>query len=96
MKNILFSLAGMLIAGAAMAKLPALSDEGKAKAAETQAKTAHGAKVAAYQLCLSQDKVAEKFADKARAAAPAPCIDPGPFVPEAAMLPAPAAPIEKK
>lgn len=88
MKNILFGLAGLLMAGAATAKLPALSDDAKAKAAETQAKTAHGAKVAAFQLCLSQDKVALKFADKARAAAPVPCADPGPFVPDSAGVPA--------
>ncbi len=92
MKNILFALAAFWIAGAATAKLPAPSDEAKAKAAETQAKTAHGAKVAAYQLCLSQDKVAAKFADKTRAVSAEPCADPGPFVPEIAAVPA-AAPV---
>ena len=88
MKKILFVLAGIVIATAASAKLPPLSDEAKAKAAETQAKAAHGTKVAAYQLCLSQDKVAGKFADKSRAATPGPCVNPGPFVPEIAVVPA--------
>jgi hypothetical protein len=88
MKNILFALVAFSIAGAAMAKLPAPSDEAKAKAAETQAKAAHGTKVAAYQLCLSQDKVAAKFADKARAVPAEPCANPGPFVPAIAVVPA--------
>jgi hypothetical protein len=88
MKKILFALAISAIAAAATAKLPPLSDEAKAKAAETQAKAAHGTKVAAYQLCLSQDKVAVKFADKSRAVAPGPCVNPGPFVPEIAAAPA--------
>jgi hypothetical protein len=86
MKNILFVLAGMLIAGAATAKLPALSDDAKIKATEAQAKTAHGAKVAAYQLCQSQDKVAGKFADKAKVVATTPCANPGPFVPDSAVV----------
>ncbi len=86
MKNILFALAAFLIAGAATAKLPAPSDEAKAKAADTQAKTAHGAKVAAYQLCLSQDKVVAKFADKTRAVPAEPCANPGPFVPAIAAV----------
>lgn len=81
MKNILFALAAISIAGAATAKLPAPSDEAKAKAADTQAKAAHGAKVAAYQLCLSQEKVVAKFADKTRAVPSEPCANPGPFVP---------------
>ena len=81
----------------ALAKLPALSDEAKAKAAEAAAKTAHGNKVANYQLCQSMDKVAVAYfaqakkdgkavkpADKADA-----CADPGAFV---YTPPAPAAP----
>ena len=92
MKNILFVLAGMLIAGAATAKLPALSDDAKIKATEAQAKTAHGAKVAAYQLCQSQDKVAGKFADKAKVVATTPCANPGPFVPDSAVVTASAVP----
>lgn len=85
--------------GSAVAKLPAPSDEAKARAAEAAAKTAHGNKVADYQLCKSMDRVAAGYfanAKKAGKAAPAAvdtpaCTDPGPFV--AAATPAtPAAP----
>lgn len=83
---------------ASLAKLPALSDEAKAKAAEAAAKTAWSGKVDAYQLCKSQDKVAAAYYKSAKAAgketkppvaAPA-CADPGPF----AYTPAEAKPIE--
>lgn len=89
-------LSALLIAALpAAAKLPALNDEAKAKAAEAAAKTAHGNKVADFQLCKSMDKVAAKYYAAAKAAAkdtkpptetPA-CADPGPF---AAATPAPA------
>jgi hypothetical protein len=80
-----------------MAKLPALSDEAKAKAAEAAAKTAHGNKVADFQLCKSREKVAAHYYKTAKASgkqttppvATPPCADPGPFV---AAAPAPAAP----
>src|SRR4051812_44536313 len=73
--------------GAVLAKLPAQSDEAKAKAAETANKAAWSDKVAAYQLCRSMDKVAvtyrarEGSAGKS-ASAPEqtpPCADPGPY-----------------
>ena len=91
----------------AWAKLPALSDEAKAKAAEGAAKVAHGDKVAAYQLCKSMDKTAVKYyasmksaAKETRPATETPaCADPGPFVapapagaPAAAAAPAAPAP----
>jgi len=92
----------VLLAGlsaAALAKLPPLSDEAKAKAAEAAAKTAWSGKVDGYLLCKSQDKVAahvNKGAKKDPKAAPAPatppCADPGPFVyPPVAGASAPAA-----
>ena len=87
-----------LAAWPALAKLPALSDEAKAKAAEAAAKAAHGNKVANYQLCQSMDKVAVAYfaqtkkdgkavkpADKTDA-----CADPGAFV-YTPPAPAPAA-----
>jgi len=91
--------AALLAAGAACAKLPAPSDEAKAKAAEAAAKTAHAGKVDAYKLCLSMDRVAagyhaaaKKAGKPASAAAETPaCADPGPFVytpPGAASAPA--------
>jgi len=86
------------VSATAFAKLPAPSDEAKAKAAEAAAKTAHAGKVDNYLLCKSQDKVAAHVqkTNKAKAGKPvdtAPCADPGKFVytpPEAAAS-APAA-----
>lgn len=72
---------------AVFAKLPAMSDEAKAKAAEAAAKTAWSAKVDAYQSCKSQDRAAANYYKTAKAAGketkpamamPA-CADPGVF-----------------
>ncbi len=84
----LAALAALLLTGPALAKLPAPSDEAKAKAAEAAAKTAHAGKVDGYKLCLSMDKVAAGYqaaAKQAGKAASAPtetpaCVDPGAFV----------------
>jgi hypothetical protein len=84
-----------LASGNAMAKLPAPSDEAKAKAAEAAAKTAHAGKVDNFKLCASMDRVAAAYYADAKKAgkevkpptATAPCADPGPFV-----YPPPAAP----
>lgn len=88
----LLSAAALLVAAAVVvpvsAKLPPPSDEAKAKAAETAAKSAHGNKVAAYLLCKSQDRVAGDYfaaakmsGTEVRPAQPTPpCVDPGPFV----------------
>ena len=46
------------LTSAALAKLPAPSDDTKVKAAEAAAKAAWTGKVEAYQLCKSQDRVA--------------------------------------
>ncbi|MCX7264216.1 MAG: hypothetical protein EBR17_04250 [Betaproteobacteria bacterium] len=97
MKKPLILLAALTLAGASWAKLPAPSDEAKAKAAETAAKTAHGDKIGAYQLCKSREKVAAHYYKTAKAsgkttnppvATPA-CVDPGAYV-AAAPAPAPA------
>ena len=109
MKKTFLSLATLLLASlfsvSAMAKLPAPSDEAKAKAAEAAAKTAHGNKVADDQLCKSGENVAAHYYKTAKAtgkpttppvATPA-CADPGPYVaaapaaPAVAAAPAPAA-----
>jgi hypothetical protein len=95
MKTVLISMLALAVSSAALAKLPALSDEAKAKAAEAAAKTAWAGKVDSYQLCKSQDKVAAAYFKSAKSAGkdakPAPatpaCADPGAFVyapPEAA------------
>ncbi len=109
MKKTCISLATLLLASlfsvSAMAKLPAPSDEAKAKAAEAAAKTAHGNKVADYQLCKSREKVAAHYYKTAKAtgkpttppvATPA-CADPGAYVaaptaPAVAAAPAAAKP----
>ena len=86
MKKLLLAAAILGFASVAIAKLatPVLSDEAKAKAAETTAKTAHNGKVDAYKLCLSMDKTAAYYYKASKSAKPAtatpPCADPGAFV----------------
>lgn len=104
MKSIAVFVLGAALSLSALAKLPPLNDEAKAKAAEAAAKTAHGGKVENYLLCKSQDKVAAHYRkgnkDAKAAVTTAPCADPGPFVytpagatpTAAAPVPAPAAP----
>jgi len=86
MKRVVGLIALGCFLGGAFAKLPPLSDEAKAKAAEAAAKTAHGDKVAAYKLCQSMDKVAVTYLAEAKKAGKdvkpvvtPPCADPGPF-----------------
>ncbi|MBE0473557.1 MAG: hypothetical protein IBX54_05055 [Rhodoferax sp.] len=71
-----------LVSSAAMAKLPAPSDEAKAKAAEAAAKKAWTGKVNAYKLCKAQERtVAHYLTTSGKGAAPAStCADPGPYV----------------
>ena len=94
LKNIpLMLVACALGSGVAFAKLPPPSEEAKAKAEEAKAKAAHGDKVAAFQLCNSMDKVAQRHLkdNKGRKPVETPkCQDPGPFQYVAA---APAAPV---
>ena len=96
-------IVGAALAGPALAKLPPLSDEAKAKAAEAAAKTAWSDKVAAFQLCKAQDRVVVSYdaglkkagKDVPAAVTTPPCTDPGPYVSAAAApasAPASAAP----
>ena len=62
LSNLVMVGGAMLVATLSFAKLPAPSDEAKAKADEAKAKTAWSDKLAAYQLCKAQDKVAAKYA----------------------------------
>jgi hypothetical protein len=86
MKRIVGSMVLAVICTAALAKLPPVSDEAKAKAAEAAAKAAWGDKVAGFKLCKVMDHVAAVYlADAKKAgkdvkpvATPA-CADPGPF-----------------
>jgi hypothetical protein len=93
MKSMAVFILGCSLGLSALAKLPPLNDEAKAKAAEAAAKTAHAGKVDGYLLCKSQDKVAAHYRKSNKgaksAAATAPCADPGPFV----YAPAGAAPM---
>jgi hypothetical protein len=97
------TLAALLAAPAAFApvwaKLPAPSDEAKAKAAAAAAKTAWSDKVGNYQLCQAMNRVAEQYRKSAKADSKEPppavetpaCADPGPFVAVAATPPLEAA-----
>lgn len=101
MKKFVLLMSALTIGALAQAKLPAPSEEAKAKAAEAAAKTAHANKVADYQLCKSREKVAAHYykttgkgKPAAKEATPA-CADPGPYKPAeqaAAAAAAPAAP----
>ena len=87
MKKLLIFLLVTLASSVVLAKLPAPSDEAKAKAAEVAAKTAWSGKVDNYLLCKSQDKVAASYyktamaigKDTKPAAATPLCADPGAF-----------------
>jgi hypothetical protein len=96
MNRLLIAMLGMALAGAASAKLPQLSPEAQAKAEETKQKTAWSDKVAAYQLCKAQDRVAADYRQKKGSqpvAATAPAAVPSPpAVASAAPSPAPAVP----
>jgi hypothetical protein len=84
--KLIIAMMTILVAGAAHAKLPPPSDEAKAKAAEAKEKAEHGNAVAAYQLCKSQNRVAERYMKvHGKKGAPLPaCQDPGPFKPTSA------------
>jgi hypothetical protein len=89
------------VGGVATATLPPVSDEAKARATETAAKSAWSDKVALYQLCLAQDRIAETYrraqktagkpAPVSSAATSPPCTDPGPYVAQAPARPLEAA-----
>lgn len=90
MKSIFVLIAGCTLAMSVFAKLPALNDEAKAKAAEAAAKTAHAGKVDAYLLCKSQDRTAAYYKKAGKGGADkSACVDPGAFV----YTPAPATPV---
>jgi hypothetical protein len=97
MKKSSVLLLALLACGTAFAKLPPLSDEAKARAAEAAARAAHGNRVANFQLCQSMDRVAQSYFASAKkagkdvkpATATPACENPGPFV---SAAPAPAKP----
>lgn len=85
--NILKFVAGALalsaVCGSALAKLPPPTPEAQAAAAAAKEKAAWGDKVAAYKLCLAQNKVAAHYFKTNASGKPAaetpPCTDPGPM-----------------
>jgi hypothetical protein len=85
MKKLTLAFIILAMSGTALAKLPALTPEAEAAAAAAKDKTAWSDKVAGYQLCLSQDKVAKYYFKtknangKPSVETPA-CADPGPYV----------------
>lgn len=87
------------VAGSAYATLPPAPEAAKEQAKEAAAKTAWQDKVGAYQLCLAQDQVANRYRKDVSGggkAAPTPvstaaCQDPGPFVTPVAQKPLEAA-----
>lgn len=96
MKKYLLVMSVLAISFSAAAKLPAPSEEAKAKAAEAAAKTAHGNKVADFQLCKSREKVAAHYyktngKGKAAPTATPACVDPGAYKPADTTAAAPAA-----
>lgn len=96
-KSMMFSLTtaiALAIGSAAQAKLPPPTPEAKAAADLAKAKADHGNQVAAYQLCLAQDKVAKKYKQTGKdvkMVETPPCKDPGKFVPPEQTAAAPAA-----
>jgi len=86
MRNIVV-IAAALSAASAFATLPPAPPEAQAQAQEAKAKSAWSDKVAAYKLCLSQDRVAETYRKEMKGegkqvpppANTSPCVDPGPY-----------------
>jgi len=88
MKKIIAFTFCALTSAAAFSALPPLAPEAQAAATLAKAKAAYGDKVGAYQLCQSQNRVADRF-KVAGTAAPAACVAPPPFVaPVVAAAPA--------
>ena len=99
MRNTFAMLMMAFATGTALAKLPPPTPEAAAAAAAAKEKAAWSDKVAAYKLCLAQDRAVKHYqetkegAKKPSVETPT-CVDPGPYVPSvaAAEPAAPAAP----
>jgi hypothetical protein len=87
MRKIIAFTFGALITTAAFATLPPLSPEAQAAADLAKAKAAYGDKVAAYQLCQAQNRVADRYRVSGTPA-PTACVAPPPFVAPVAAAPA--------
>lgn len=89
MKKTITFFACAMAASGVFAKLPALTPEQAAAADLAKAKTAYAGRISAYQLCQSENAVANRF-KTAGTPAPAACVAPPPF--EAPAVQAAAAP----
>jgi hypothetical protein len=101
LKHIIVALCALGLAALAAAKPPPPTPEQQAAAALTAAKSAHAAKVSAYQLCMTQNKIADAYIREQKAKGKVytpeptpPCVNPGPFVPPPAAAPMAAAPAQ--
>lgn len=91
MKRSRFTLIGIplafVLAGGVFAKLPPPSEEAQAKKAEAAAKAEWSGKVAAYETCQAQMRLADRYfaemkhaGKEVQASQPTPaCVDPGPY-----------------
>ena len=79
MKRMISFIFCVLASASVMAALPPLTPEQAEAAALAKAKAAYGDRVGAYQLCQSQNRVAERFRVSGTPA-PAACVAPPPFV----------------
>jgi len=89
MKKIIAFTFCAFASAAVFSALPPLTPEAQEAATLAKAKAAYGDKVGAYQLCQSQNRVADRF-KVAGTAAPAACVAPPPFVAPVAAAAAPA------
>ena len=88
MRLALALVAFALFTAVAFAKLPPPTEDAQAKATAASAKSAWDDKVAAYQTCLADERVADTYRKNLTAVgqiAPPPpttpaCIDPGPYM----------------
>jgi hypothetical protein len=87
MKKIIAFVICSFASASVLATLPPLSPEAQAIADLAKAKSAYADRVGAYQLCQSQNRVADRFKE-AGTPAPAACVAPPPFVPPVAAAPA--------
>jgi len=85
MNKITIALLGLFLSGIASATLPPLSAEAQAKADAAKHKGEWSKKVAAYELCLAQNKTVDRYLQKHNKPKPVadvpPCQNPGPYVP---------------
>jgi len=101
LKFIVIAFCGIAFTAPGLAKLPAPTPEQQAAATLAAAKSAHTAKVDAYDLCMAEARIADAYIKQQKAqgkvytpeATPA-CANPGPFVPPTAAPVAAAAPAQ--